>query len=180
MLLRARLAFAVLAVCLLPSTVAAQPPIGSGGRGSFPGCPKCGVWSWVDYPRIERDPMDVLLGVPIDPRIREAVSASNFWAVGWGFECVSGQPADRVDVWYQDYDGKWQQLKQPASALRAGEVYRPDIAPFSTTVGCSTPSNFTGWVLKIHGMSPGLRRVRLEVWWGPYHERNEFTLLVKP
>lgn len=167
-------------VALLVTPVAAQPPLGSGGRGSFPGCPICGVWSWVDYPLIERDPLDVWLGLAINPRQREPVSAANFWAAGWGFECVSGQAIDRIDVFYQDYEGIWQPLRQPDSALRAGIFDRPDVVRFAPTVQCASPVVATGWALKIHGMPTGFRRVRLEIWWGPYHERQEFTVLVRP
>lgn len=182
---------------LFPSPVSAQSPIPptvtteaaanseaapffSGRRGSFPGCPQCGVWSWVDYPRVKVDPLDALLGDPPNPTIREDVSASNFWAVGWGFECVSGQPIDRIDVSYEDYEGKFRPLLQPPTALRAGFIARGDIVRFAPSVQCSKPALETGWVLQIHGMPIGLRRVRLEVWWGPYHERQEFILLVKP
>lgn len=175
-----RLVLAAVVVLATVQIVRAQPPVGSGGRGSFPGCPQCGVWSWVDYPRPARDPWDVWVGLPIDPRQREDVSASNFWAAGWGFECVSGRPIDRIDVWYQDYAGTWRQLKQPADALRAGFIERPDVVRFAPNVNCATPAMETGWAMQIYGMPPGLRRVRLEIWWGPYHERQEFTLLVKP
>lgn len=192
--LTSALALALLSVCPRPlaaqspepATVTAEvlsnseaAPFFTGRRGSFPGCPSCGVWSWVDYPRVQRDPLAVLLGDPLDLNQREDVSASNFVAVGWGFECVTGQSIDRIDVWYQDYDGIWRQVVQPPSALRLGVIDRPDVARFAPTVQCATPTRATGWAMQISGVPPGLRRMRLEVWWGPYHERTEFTLLVK-
>jgi len=146
----------------LAAGAAAQPPLGSGARGSFPGCPQCGVWSWVDLPQNQ-----------------QTVSASNFWVHGWGFECVSGLSIDRVDVHYQDYDGIWRPLKQPVNALRWGLIPRPDVVTFGQAIGCPHTVANTGWALTVHGMPLGLRRVTFNVWRGPYLETHERTYLVR-
>jgi hypothetical protein len=147
----------VLALCA--TTVSAQAPWGA--RGSFPGCPDCGVWSWVD-----------------DPADQVTVSTRAFVIQGWGFECVSGRPVDRVDVWYQDYNGAWQPLKQAQEALAAGAVWRGDVVQFGPTVGCPNVAANTGWVLSVTGMPLGLRRVRIVAWKGPYFEAHTRTYLV--
>src|SRR5258708_26281246 len=38
---------------------------------------------------------------------------------GWGLECVSGQPVDRVDIWYQGDDGFFHGGPPSAQWLRA-------------------------------------------------------------
>lgn len=157
-----RFAFVVAVVALVlwcGAGVAAQQFDGS--RGSFPGCPTCGVWSWVDLPAPEM-----------------TVSASNFVVQGWGFECVSGQPVDRVDVSYQDYDGHWNPLLQPASALTPYTVARPDVA-YMFAPFCPNVSGYTGWQLVVTNPPPlGLRRVAFTIWRGPYFERHQRVYLI--
>lgn len=131
-----------------------------GSRGSFPGCPDCGVWSWVDYPRDQR-----------------TVAASNFYVQGWGFECVSGRPIDRVDVYYQDYEGIYHPVKQPEWALLHGAIGRPDVvAAFAGA--CPNVAANSGWQLRVTGIPPGLRRVTIVVWRGPYRENHDRTYLI--
>jgi hypothetical protein len=139
-------------------------PLGpfNGGRGQFPGCPDCGVLSYVDLPKDE-----------------STVSASNLVFQGWGFECVSGRPANRVDVWYQDYDGYWKSLPQPSYVLYFGIVSRPDVR--NAFVGsCPNVDQFSGWYLNITNPPPsGLRRIKISVWYGPYFQSHSRTYLVK-
>jgi len=132
-----------------------------GGRGSFPGCPTCGVYSFVDLPQAEA-----------------TVSASNFTLQGWGFECVSGRPVDRVDIWEQDYDGFWHPLKQADGALWFGYSYRPDVQAAYRGL-CPNVSPLTGWVLTLtNPPALGLRRLRINLWYGPYFETSLRTYLV--
>lgn len=131
-----------------------------GGKGSFPGCKTCGVYSYVDLPAPE-----------------VTVSATNFVVAGWGFECFSGQAADRVDVFYQDYDGYWVPLLQPVTALNYGSVDRPDVQrafkPF-----CPNVPGVTGWHMNVVNAPLGLRRFQFNVWRGPYYETHFRTYLV--
>lgn len=137
--------------------------VGSGDRGSFPGCPTCGVYSYVDLPVAEM-----------------TVSASNFTLQGWGFECYSGVPADRVDLYYQDYDGLWHPLKQAAGTLWFGYVPRPDVAAAYRS-SCPNVSDTTGWGLTVMNPPPvGLRRIQINVWHGPYFESHRRTYLIVP
>jgi hypothetical protein len=141
----------------------AQQPLFDGGRGQFPGCPGCGVYSYVDSPTPE-----------------QTVSASNFVIEGWGFECVSGLVADRVDLSYQDYDGYWRPLLQPAYTLNYGSIPRPDVWMAYRPACPGVPAN-SGWHLLVTNPPPvGLRRVLITVWHGPYYEKHWRTYLVRP
>ncbi len=133
-----------------------------GRRGSFPGCPTCGVWSWVDYP------------APLSQ-----VSTRAFSLSGWGFECVSGQAVDRVDVFYQDYDG----VNHPTQLLptsRYGFIHRWDVVLFGVSVDCGVVDLYSGWAVTVTGVPPGLRLITINVWRGPYVETHERIYLVKP
>lgn len=133
-----------------------------GSRGSFPGCPQCGVWSWVDKP---------------DDQI--TVSTRGFVLQGWGFECVSGMPADRVNVYWQDYDGDWWPLLLPDYALESGQSHRSDVERFARTIGCRNVGSDTGWALRVSGVPLGLRRLKIDVWRGPYFETHYRTYLIR-
>ena len=133
----------------------------NGARGQFPGCPKCGVISALDWPLAEA-----------------TVSASNLVFAGWGFECVGGTPADRVDVWYEDYQGKGHPLKQEDWTLFAGQVPRQDVVNYYKKE-CPNVPLLSGWHLVITNPPPtGLRRVIINVWYGPYREGHRRTYLV--
>jgi hypothetical protein len=148
-------------VMLFAGVVSAQnAPYASGGRGQFPGCPKCGVISYVDIPTAE-----------------QTVSVENFTIQGWGFECVSGTPITRVDIWYQDYAGYWLPLKQPTTNLDFGQIARPDVM-YAFSQECPRVQELTGWSLKVDKMPVGLRRIQIKVWWGPYYETHSRTYLV--
>jgi hypothetical protein len=158
--MRKILAAVVVALVVFAAPAFAQEAF-SGGRGSFPGCPTCGVWSWVDLPGPEA-----------------TVSASDFAVQGWGFECFTGKPIIRVDVWYQDYDGNWWPLPQQDGTL-AVRGSRPDVQGFAPTVGCAMPTDLTGWTLTITNPPPaGLRRMRFVIWRGPYREIHQRTYLI--
>lgn len=134
-----------------------------GSRGSFPGCPTCGVFSAVDLPAPE-----------------QTVSQQNFVVWGWGFECVGGATVDRVDVWYQTYDGTWRPLKQADGTLQYGVMPRPDVQAYYRTACPRVPLN-SGWVLSLTRVPPlGLRRVVFNVWRGPYFEQHRRTYLIVP
>jgi hypothetical protein len=152
----------VAALTVFAAGVGAQEQF-NGGRGSFPGCPSCGVWSYVDFPSAE-----------------QTVSAKDFVIEGWGFECVAGAAIERVDLWYQDYAGDWWPLKQPDGAMAAHAVYRPDVEQHFRRV-CPNAGTDTGWRLTVKNPPPfGLRRVRVMVWYGPYYEAHYRTYLIVP
>lgn len=159
-----RLLFGVVLTMLATvATANAQPTDGS--RGSFPGCPTCGVVSYIDLPKLEA-----------------TVARSKFTIHGWGFECVSGQSVMRVDVWYQDYDGSWHPLKQDDGALRFN-LKRPDVAKAYRPY-CPNVTDYTGWALTLTNPPPaGLRRLMINVWDLPdwqsaYKETHHRTYLV--
>jgi hypothetical protein len=150
-----RVCLGVLVALALSSGLTAQIP------GLPNGCPTCGVYSYVDTPAPEA-----------------TVSASNFVLQGWGFECFSGAVADRVSIFYQEYDGTWTPLLQPSTALQYGTIDRPDV--WSTYRGlCPNVPGMTGWSLLLTNPPPlGLRRVQINVWRGPYYEVHRRTYLV--
>lgn len=147
----------------LACVVPASAQLMDGSRGSFPGCPSCGVLSYIDLPKLEA-----------------TVARSAFTIHGWGFECVSGRPIRRVEVWYQDYDESWHLLKQPDGALRFN-LKRPDVATAFREY-CPKVSDDTGWVLTLYNAPPaGLRRMVINVWdqqQSPYRETHHRTYLV--
>lgn len=115
-------------------------------------CPTCGVHGYVDAPQA---------GATL---IRHVTVIE-----GWGHECVSGAPVDRVDVWYEGESGRWVSLKQAEWALHVGVYARPDVAQAYRAV-CPNVSSATGWWLELTNPPPvGARRVRFELWRGPYH-----------
>lgn len=138
-----------------------MPLIGRAQVPGYPtGCARCSVISYVDLPAAEA-----------------TVSASDFVLHGWGFECESGRPADRVDVFVQDYRGYWRPLKAPA--LDYGSIMRDDVqqayAPY-----CPSVASNTGWSLRVPDAPLGLRRVQINVWRGPYYEVHRRTYLIVP
>jgi hypothetical protein len=107
------------------------------------------------------------------------VSASNMQLEGWGFECVGGQAINRVDVYYQDYDGYYHPLKQADYTFNGGR-YRPDVAAHYAPY-CPKVSTNTGWLLTLNNPPPtGLRRVAINVWSGGLYEGHTRTYLVTP
>jgi hypothetical protein len=103
------------------------------------------------------------------------VSASDFVMAGWGFERFSGMPVDRVDVSYQDYDGGWHQVK--TTEFYFGYWLRYDVMTAYRPYYPNVPAT-TGWSLKVIGVPPGLRRIHVNVWRGPYYEPHERTYLI--
>lgn len=147
-------------LCAVPAL--AQTPFGSGGRGSWPGCPGCGVYSYVDRP---------------EPEV--TVNADAFTLKGFGFECGSGEVAERVDVWYQDYDGQWQTIRPQAIEFYPGlrrtdvqKVYRPF---------CANVTAESGWhaYVTLPDDVRGLRRFKIIVWKGAYFEVHHRTYLIR-
>ena len=144
-----------LGFALITSTAFAQVP-------GFPnGCRDCVVYSYVD-----------------DAPDGATVAAAGLTFEGWGFECNSGQGIDRVDVWFQDYEGIYHPLEQGDGALTHG-IYRPDVrahyAPY-----CPNVTGDSGWRLTLNNPPPtGLRRLVINVWRGPIFQTHERLYLVK-
>lgn len=118
-------------------------------------CPACGVRGYVDY-----------------PGKAATIKRSNMVVAGWGFECVSGVPVDRIDVWYEANDGlTLVPLKQADGALHFGSTQRPDVA-FAYGPYCPMVPLTTGWWLQVTNPPPaGARRVFFVLWNGPYHSQ---------
>lgn len=118
------------------------------------GCPTCGVHGYVDFPSS---------GVTL---MRNGIMFA-----GWGFECVTGKPIDRIDVSYEVADGAggWQPLKQADWALHFGAIERPDVVNAFANVCPSVPVK-SGWWLQItNPPPPGARRVMLKLYSGIWH-----------
>ncbi len=126
-----------------------------------PACPSCGVLAYLDVPS------------STSTISRTDLLAGNVQFQGWGFECVSGAPIDRVDVYVETSDGVWTPVKQ-GGALRFGSIYRPDAAAAFRS-SCPNVGDWTGWALQITtwpDWALGARRVQLWIWKGPYHARQ--------
>lgn len=155
-------AIAAVAALLHVSVAAAQPPLGSGGRGSFPGCPKCGVYGFVDY-----------------PKDGATVVQSAFTAGGWGIEGGSGAAVDRIDVWYQDYAGAWIPVRLAPQDVRTGFIHRWDVVLWGAANDFGLVDLYSGWAVTIRGVPLGLRRLKFLLWRGPYVEEHNRVYLVK-
>jgi hypothetical protein len=148
---------AVLALLLIASVAHAQdqtdPSQYSPDNWFKKACPTCGVHGYVDY-----------------PESGATLARAGSVIAGWGFECVSGRPVDRVELWYETSDGsRFLPLKQADYALIAGTIGRPDVrnafAPY-----CPNTSSEAGWWLQVTNPPPaGARRVLIKLWYGPYH-----------
>lgn len=144
-----------LGLALITSTAFAQVP------GYPSGCKDCVVYSWVDT-----------------PSDGDTVEASNLTFEGWGFECFSGQVINRVDVFYQDYDGFYRPLKQGDWTLTTG-LPRQDVQD-AYSGHCRNVSTYTGWRLTLNNPPPpGLRRIAINIWRGPLFETHHRLYLIK-
>jgi hypothetical protein len=115
-------------------------------------CPSCGVRGYVDLPQ------------PGATIVRSQMVIS-----GWAFECVSGRAADRVQLFYEDESGTFRPLKQDDSAFAPNSVFRPDVALAYAGV-CAGVHQWTGWWMRVTDAPPaGARRVKFQMWSGPYH-----------
>jgi len=152
----------VVAFLAFTGTALAQDPQTWFGAG----CPKCGVIGWVDMP------------APSTTVSRADLYAGRAAFEGWGFECVSGQPVDRIDLWIERTDGIWANLKQNANTTLYGFVYRPDVQAVFTS-GCPRVTGLTGWVFYVSHLPDsalGAHRFTLVLWRGPYHINRVLTL----
>jgi hypothetical protein len=108
-------------------------------------CPTCGVHGYVDY-----------------PESGATLARAGSVIAGWGFECVSGRPVDRVELWYETSDGsRFLPLKQADYALIAGTIGRPDVrtafAPY-----CPNTSERGGMVVTGDEPAAGWRAARAD------------------
>lgn len=126
-----------------------------------PGCANCGMRSYVDI-----------------PGTRDA--HGGLFIAGWGFECASGQPADRVDVWWQQDDGFFAPAGGAGThgnGLLTYGLYRPDVlqhyAPY-----CPASNGMVGWHFYFTAqVPPGTRQVKINVWRGPFMETHTRVVL---
>lgn len=130
------------------------------------GCARCGVFSYVDVPSVET-----------------TVSQGAIYLAGWGFECESGSPADRVDVFYQGDDG-WYVPAGGAGNHGNGDLYfgvpRPDVQA-AYTGSCPNVTTQSGWHFYFTQPVPlGTRQLAINVWRGPYFQTHYRTVTVLP
>jgi hypothetical protein len=98
-------------------------------------------------------------------------------AAGWGFVCEGGGPADRVDVFYQQDNGYFTPLRQPAGSMFYA-LERPDVsaayAPY-----CPKVNDYTGWHLWVTNLPPaGTRQILFVVWRGAHRENHYRTVTI--
>jgi len=138
-------------------------PENGGSIWPFACQPKCGVEGWLD-----------------EPKSGATIGVGTVLA-GWGFERVSGHKLDRVDVWYEVADEKWVSVKQPEWAFWPS-LYRPDVSDwFRASKVAPTATEFSGWHLTLVNPPPaGARRIRLNLWYGPYMRYIIRTFNVSP
>jgi hypothetical protein len=135
-----------------------------------PACPTCVVTGWVDAP------------APTSTVSRTDLLLGNAAFQGWGLECASGQPVDRIDVWVENADQTWTSLLQNSWRTRYGAIDRPDVAAAFSGM-CPNVSAFTGWTLyltNVPDQALGAHRFALILWKGPEHVTRVLTLNVVP
>jgi hypothetical protein len=123
-----------------------------------PGCPSCGVHAAIDW----------VQNADVDGVTRPIVA-------GWGFECVSGQPVDRVDV----FALRGSTGTALAVDLRWQQIPRPDVQAASV-VGCPRVTRESGFGVVVLGAIPeGTTALRINVWRGPYFQGTTIPVLVR-
>lgn len=147
-----------LSLLLVATSAAAQT------EPSFPGCAACGVAGFVDIPATSATVSNA------DLLARRAA------VEGWGFECVSGAPVDRVDLFVEDdaEPGIWHPVPSTdpnaSTALTwSGYIARPDVVTaFSASCPAVTPAaGFVRWIDR--DLPLGAHRFLFVLWKGPYH-----------
>jgi hypothetical protein len=126
----------------------------------FPGCAKCGAVGYVDVPGVSETVSNADL------------LAHNAAVEGWGFECVSGNPVDRVDVFVEDdtQHNFWRPVKEDENAIWTGYNYRPDVEHAFVASCPAIYARATGFVRWIDKPLPlGAHRFLFVLWKGPYH-----------
>lgn len=118
-------------------------------------CPKCGVRSAIDWVQT----------VPLPEGDRPVIA-------GWGFECVSGKPVDRVDA------HAWDPAKGAYVAvqtdLRWQAIPRPDV--LSAFPGCAVPVA-SGYGAVIVGALPaGATSLKIVTWAGRTYHSSPVTI----
>ena len=120
--------------------------------GSVPGCPRCGVLSYVDL-----------------PAPGATVTQGALFIAGWGFECESGLFVNRVDVWVQNDEGFYVPL--PVQTF-AKNLPRPDIVA-AYQPSCPHVTSNSGWHCYLIAPPPfGTRNLAINVWREPYVETH--------
>jgi hypothetical protein len=130
---------------------------------TFPGCPKCGVAGYVDVPGAAATVSNADLLA-----FRAAVE-------GWGFECVSGNPVDRVDIYVEDdvQHDFWHPVKQAANT-QGGSNPRPDVEAVFASACQAIEGQWTGFVRWLDQPLPlGAHRFLFVLWKGPYHTQTQ-------
>jgi hypothetical protein len=134
----------MVAACIgTPAIASAQAawtaPVYNWGSGW---CPTCYVFMNVDTPN---------LSTPFAGTI-----------AGWGFECATGQPIDRVDVYYSSETV----FKRADSYLMNGTIDRPDVMAYFLK-SCQRTSSTTGWTVGFRTPIPsGTWRISVVTWKG--------------
>jgi hypothetical protein len=138
---------------------AATPPIGT--RGSFPGCPSCGVLSAIDYPATSSPSPTVLYG--------------QLFIAGWGFECFAGAPIDRLEVRYRNDAGI---LVLAKTSFYPG-LSRPDVqAAFAGSCATRWDSGFHAYFDV--PIPRGQREIYINTWSGSaYYEIHRRDVFIK-
>lgn len=132
---------------------------------SVPGCEKCGVVAFVDVPA------QTVTVSNADLLARHAAIE------GWGFECVSGDPVNRVDVWVEDdaHPEFWHPVPNTnpnasTDLTWGGYNARPDVEA-AFVAACPAilyrPTGFVRWL--DHALPLGAHRFKFVLWRGPYH-----------
>lgn len=149
----------VVALVLVSTPLSAQ--FATGKRGSFPGCPTCGVVSAIDSPQATSPS-------PIVPE-------GQLYLAGWGFECYAGGLVDRVDVRYRNDDGD---LVTAHTLLIAG-LPRMDVQrAFSGS--CVPPWDSGFHVYFLTPLPHGQREIYINVWSGDaYYEVHRRDVFIR-
>lgn len=141
-----RLMGAVVVAFVLSSGAVGAQDWTSGGWG---GCPTCRVVSWVD-------------------------TVSPSFLAGWGFQCQSGRPVERFDVYYTDAAG----LHRVTDAWWITGLWRPDVSAYFIGSGkCPSVAIESGWHLYLPTPIPaGAQSVSVVLWRGSLADTHTVTL----
>ena len=149
----------IVAVGLFSQGAIAQVP------GYPNGCLKCGVYSYID--------------TPADPMAALPILTNDIVIEGWGFECESGQPANRVDVWYSDASGVFTNVDYRRVTLIPGYTRADVFEGFRSH--CPNVSGVTGFsaVVEAGAVPIGTRVLIINVWRGPYYQQSRRVVVIR-
>jgi hypothetical protein len=159
-----------LAIAVIVLIVVALSFRGSAQVPGYPsGCAKCFVTGYNDF---------ISDGAVAQPTTTLSRSNPNgYYTAGWGFQCDSGQPADRIDVFYRGDDGYF----VPVSSALWANLPRWDVVAAYAQY-CPSVSSQSGYqaYFNVAAIPAGERDLIINIWKAPYFAQAQTHVTIVP